>query len=117
MKIKLLFTGLCLLLAAHFSYGQSRNQALKEPVPAVVSSHPDLNAQRTSLDAKQKEINHSLNTSRAQVSKLNDELRVLKQEYLRLLKKELEKTSDVQVKSQLQEEISRYSEVTNPQTR
>lgn len=117
MKIKLLFTGLCFCGVASFSYGQSTIQTLKEPVPVVVSSHPDLQAQRTKLDAKQTEINQAVTTSRAQVSKLNDELRVLKQEYVRLLTVYSEKTTDTETKNQLQQEMARYAETTNPQTR
>jgi len=116
MKIKLLFTGLCLCSIAHFSYGQAETQALKEPTPIVVSSNPVLNAQRAKLDSKQYEINHTA-TSRAQMSKLNEEFRALKEEYRGLLSSELEKTTDVQLRTQLQEEIARYSEATNSQSR
>lgn len=115
MKKKLLFIGLCVCSFADFSYGQSQTTSLKESTPIVVSSHPELNAQRAKLDAKQTEINQSV--SRGQVSKLNDEFRVLKEEYVRLLKVELEKTTDAQLRTQLQEEITRYSEAANPQTR
>lgn len=99
------------------SYGQSQTKTQKESTPIVVSSNPDLSAQRAKLDSKQAEINQSTATSRAQVSKLNDEFRVLKEEYLQSLKAELEKTVDPQLRTQLQGEITRYSEVTNPQTR
>ncbi len=117
MKIKLLFTGLCLCSVAHFSYGQAETQALKEPTPIVVSSNPILNAQRAKLDSKQYEINRAISTSRAQVSKLNEEFRTLKEEYRGLLSAELEKTADAQLRVQLQEEIARYSEATNSQSR
>ncbi len=117
MKKKLLFIGLFMCSLSFVSYGQSQTKTQKESTPIVVSSHPDLSTQRAKLDSKQAEINQSTATSRAQMSKLNDEFRVLKEEYLRLLKVELEKTSDEQLKGQLQEEITRYSEVTNPQTR
>jgi hypothetical protein len=115
MKIKLLFTGLCLCTAVHFSYGQTQTIALKESAPLAVSSNPGLSAHRTKLDAKQAEINQAVTSSRAQMSKLNDEFRVLKEEYLRLLSTELEKTTKTQLKTQLQEEITRYS-VANSQT-
>ena len=115
MKIKLLFTGLCLCSAVHFSYGQSQTQALKESTLIVVSSHPELNTQRAKIEAKESEI--AAAASRAQVSKLKDELRALKEEYVGLLSAELKKTRETQLKAQLQEEITRYSEVTNPQTR
>ena len=117
MKKKLLFIGLCVCSFADFSYGQSQANTLKESTPIVVSSHPELTAQRAKTDAKQAEINQTVSSSRAQVSKLNDELRVLKEEYVRLLKVEWEKTTDAQSRTQLQEEITRYSEVSNPQTR
>jgi hypothetical protein len=115
MKKKLLFIGLCVCSFAGTGYGQSQTNSLKESTPIVVSSHPELNAQRAKLDAKQTEINQAV--SRGQVSKLNDEFRVLKEEYVRLLKVELEKTTDAQLRTQLQEEITRYSEAANPQTR
>ncbi|MGV3609722.1 MAG: hypothetical protein ACO1N0_02160 [Fluviicola sp.] len=117
MKKKLLFIGLCVCSWANFSYGQSQTNSFKESTPIVVSSHPELSAQRAKLDAKQAEINQAVTSSRAQAAKLNDEFRVLKEEYVRLLKVELEKTTDAQLKTQLQEEITRYSEVTNSQTR
>ena len=117
MKIKLLFTGLCFCFAAHYSYGQSQTQALKDPIPIVVSSHPDLNVQRMKLDAKQAEINQAVSSSRAQMSKLNDEFLALKQEYVRLLSAEMEKTAEAELKVQLQEEITRYSGVANSTTR
>lgn len=116
MKIKVLFAGLCFCFAAQFSYGQAEVQVLKEPIPIVVSSHPDLNAQRAKLDLKQTEINQAVTSSRAQMSKLNEEFRVLKEEYVRLLSTELGKTTETQMKAQLQEEIIRYT-VANPQTR
>ncbi|MNK01924.1 hypothetical protein D3C87_197380 [compost metagenome] len=116
MKIKLLFTGLCFCSLSYLSYGQSQTQASKESTPVVVSSHPDLSAQRAKLDSKQAEINQATATSRAQVSKLNDEFRVLKEAYVRLLSTELEKTTDVQLRTQLQGEIARYSQAANPQT-
>ena len=115
MKIKVLFTGLCLCSAVQVSYGQSQNQTLKESTPLVVSSHPKLNAQRAALDLKQAEINQAVSTSRAQVSKLNEEFRVLKEEYVRLIQTELDKTTDVQLKAQLQEEMSAYSGGSNSQ--
>ncbi|WP_343630985.1 hypothetical protein [Fluviicola sp.] len=117
MKIKLLFTGLCLCSAVSFSYGQSQTQALKESTPIVVSSHPQLNAQRVKLDSKQTEINQAATSSRAHMNQLNEEFRVLKEEYLGMLRVELEKTTETQLKAQLQEEITRYSQVANAQTR
>ncbi|WP_341908080.1 hypothetical protein [Fluviicola taffensis] len=117
MKKKLLFIGLFTSSLSFLSFGQSPIKTPKESTPIVVSSHADLNAQRAKLDSKQAEINQSTASSRAQVSKLNDEFRVLKEEYLRLLKVELEKTTDAQLKGQLQAEITRYSEGSNPQTR
>lgn len=114
MKKKVLFIGLCVCSFAGSSYAQSQTSQ-KESTPVVVSSHPELNVQRAKIDAKQAEINQAV--SRGQVSKLNDELRVLKEEYVRLLKGESEKTTDAQLKKQLQEEITRYSEAANPQTR
>jgi C-terminal processing protease CtpA/Prc len=115
MKKKLLFIGLCVCSFADLSYGQSQTTSLKESTPIVVSSHPALSAQRAKLDSKEAEINQAV--SRAQMNKLNDELRVLKEEYIRLLKVESDKITDAQLKAQLQEEIARYSEVVNPQTR
>jgi predicted nuclease with TOPRIM domain len=117
MKKKLLFIGLCVCSLANFSYGQSQTNSLKESAPIVVSSHPELSAQRAKLDSKQAEINQAVTSSRAQAAKLNDEFRVLKEEYVRLLKVEWEKTTDGQLKTQLQEEMARYSEAANPQTR
>lgn len=118
MKIKLLFTGLCLCSVAHFSYGQAaETQALKEPTPIVISSNPVLNAQRAKLDSKQFEINQAVTSSRAQMSKLNEEFRMLKEEYRGLLSAELEKTTDAQLRAQLKEEIALYSETTSSQTR
>lgn len=117
MRKKLLFIGLLFCSLSFMSYGQSQTKTQKESTPIVVSSHADLSAQRAKLDSKQAEINQSTATSRAQVSKLNDEFRVLKEEYLRLLQVELVKTTDAQLKDQLQAEITRYSDVTNPQTR
>lgn len=117
MKKKLLFIGLCVCSLSHVSFGQSQTNSLKESTPIVVSSHPQLSAQRAKLDSKQTEINQAVSTSRAQVSKLNEEFRVLKEEYVRLLKAEFEKTTDAQLRIQLQEEITRYETVTNPQTR
>lgn len=116
MRKKLLFIGLCVCAFANPGFGQSQTQVLKEPTTIVVSSNPILNAQRAKLDSKQAEINQATAASRAQFSKLNDEFRVMKEEYLRLLSTELEKTSDVQLRSQLREEMARYSE-TNSQTR
>jgi hypothetical protein len=117
MKKKVLFIGICVCSLAHVSFGQSQTNSLKQSTPVVVSSHPQLSAQRAKLDSKQAEISQAVSTSRAQVSKLNDEFRVLKEEYIRLLSTELEKTTDAQFRDQLQEEITRYSEVANPQTR
>lgn len=117
MKRKVLFIGFCVCSLAHFSYGQSPKNTLKESTPIVVSSHPELSAQRAKLDSKEVEINQAVTSSRAQMSKLNEEFRVLKEEYIRLLKVESDKTADVQLKAQLQEEIARYSHVTNSQTR
>ena len=115
MKRKVLFIGFFLCSLAHSSYGQSQTNMLKESTPVVVSSHPELNTQRAKIEAKQSEI--AAAASRAQVSKCNDELHFLKAEYVRLLSAELEKTTEAQLKTQLQEEIARYSEVVNPQTR
>src|SRR3954452_7934673 len=98
MKIRLLLTGLCFCSISYLSYGQSQTQTLKESTPVVVSSHPDLSAQRAKLDSKQAEINQATSTSRAQVSKLNDEFRVLKEEYVRLLSMEMEKTADASMR-------------------
>lgn len=117
MKIKLLLTGLCFCSLSYVGYGQNQTQALKEPVPLVVSSNPDLSAHRTKLDSKQAEINQSVSSSRAQANKLNDELRLLKEEYVRLLSTALEKTADVQLRAQLQQEITRYTAGANSQTR
>ena len=116
MKTKLLFIGICFCSLSHLSYGQTQNQAWKESTSVAVSSNPELNAQRAKLDSKQAEINQATSTSRAHVSKLNDELRALKEEYVRLLSIELEKTADASLRTQLQEEITRYMEVTNSQT-
>jgi hypothetical protein len=115
MKKKLLFIGLCVCSFADLSYGQSQTTSLKESAPTVVSLHPELSAQRTKLDSKETEINQAV--SRGQMNKLNEEFRVLKEEYVRLLRVESEKTTDGQLKAQLQEEITLYSEVVNPQTR
>lgn len=117
MRIKLLFMACCFCSLSYVSYGQNQIQTLKEPTPVVVSSHPDLSAQRAKLDSKQAEINRATSTSRAQVSQLNDEFRVLKEEYVRLLSMELEKTADASLRTQLQEEITRFSEAANSQTR
>ena len=117
MKKRLLFIGLCVCSSANLSFGQSQVNTLKESTPIVVSSHPELSTQRTKLDAKQAEINQAVTSSRAQMSKLNEEFRVLKEEYVRLLKVELEKTTDAQLRIQLQDEMTRYSEVSNLQTR
>ncbi|WP_294678836.1 hypothetical protein [uncultured Fluviicola sp.] len=117
MKKKLLFIGLCVCSFADLSYGQSQTTSLKESTPIVVSSHPALSAQRAKLDSKQAEINQAVTSSRAQMSKLNEEFRVLKEEYVRLLTAELEKVTEAQLKTQLQEEITRYSEVANSPTR
>lgn len=117
MKKKLLFIGLCVCSFANFSFGQSQTTSLKESAPIVVSSHPELNAHRAKVDSKQAEINQAVSTSRAQVSKLNDELKALKEEYVRLLNVAFEKTTDAQLRTQLQEEITRYSQAANPQTR
>lgn len=116
MKKKLLFFGFLFCSLSFKSYGQSQTNTQKESTPIVVSSHAGLSAQRAKLDSKQAEINRSTATSRAQLSKLNDEFRVLKEEYLRLLQVELGKTTEAQLKDQLQAEITRYSDVTNPQT-
>ena len=116
MKIKVLFAGFCFCFTAQFSYGQTETQTLKEPIPVAVSANPVLNAQRAKLDSKQFEINQAVSSSRAQMNKLTEEFRVLKEEYRRLLSAELEKTMDMQLKAQLQEEITRYL-VTNSQTR
>lgn len=115
MKRKVLFIGVCLCSLAHSSYGQSQTNTLKESTPVVVSLHPELSAQRARIEEKQSEI--AIAASRAQVSKCNDELRFLKEEYVRLLSAELEKTTETQLKTQLQEEIMRYSEVVNPKIR
>lgn len=117
MKKKVLFIGICVCSFADFSFGQSQTNTLKESTPIVVSSHPELSAQRAKLDAKQAEMNQAVTSSRAQMSKLNEEFRVLKEEYVRLLKVEWEKTADAQLKTQLQDEMTRYSEAANPQTR
>ncbi|WP_343630981.1 hypothetical protein [Fluviicola sp.] len=99
------------------SYGQTQTHASKEPTPLVVSSNPGLNAQRSKLDSKQAEINQAVTSSRTQMSKLNDEFRILKEEYVRLLQAEMDKATDTQLKAQLQQEITRYSETTNSQSR
>lgn len=117
MKKKLLFIGLCVCSFADLSYGQSQTTSLKESTPIVVSSHPALSAQRAKLDSKQAEINQAATSSRAQMSKLNEEFHVLKEEYVQLLKVELEKTTDAQLKEQLQGEITRYAQAVNSQTR
>lgn len=117
MKIKLLFTGLCLCSLSYVGYGQSQTHALKEPVPVVVSSNPDLNAHRSRVDSKQAEVNQAVSVSRTQSNKLNDELRVLKEEYVRLLSAAMDKTADTSMRAQLQEEITRYATVTHSQTR
>jgi hypothetical protein len=117
MKIKLLFTGLCFCSISYLSYGQTQTLASKEPTPVVVSSNPGLSAQRAKLDSKEAEINQAVTSSRAQMTKLNDEFRALKEEYVRLLSAQLEKTTEAQSKAQLQEEITRYSEVANSPTR
>jgi hypothetical protein len=117
MKRKVLFIGFCLCSLAHSSYGQSQKNTLKEPAPVVVSSHPELSAQRAKLDSKEAEINQAVTSSRAQMIKLNEEFRVLKEEYIQLLKVESDKTADAQLKAQLQEEIARYSQAANPQIR
>ncbi|MNK01926.1 hypothetical protein D3C87_197400 [compost metagenome] len=117
MKIKLLFTGLCFCSLSYMGYGQAQTQALKESTPVIISSNPDLKTQFTKLDAKQVEIDQAKTVSRAQMGKLNDEFRVLKEEYVRLLSTELQKTTDAQLKAQLQQEITRYSDVKTSQTR
>lgn len=115
MKTKLLFIGGCVCLLTQLSYGQSQTNLLKETT--LTASLPvELNTQRAKLEAKQAEIDQSVATSRAQVNKLNDEFRVLKEEYLRLLSIELAETSDVHVKEQLQREITRYTQVANSST-
>ena len=55
MKKKLLFIGLCVCSLAHVSFGQSQTNSLKQSTPVVVSSHPQLSAQRVKLDSKQTE--------------------------------------------------------------
>lgn len=115
MKIKLLFIGGCVCLFTQLSYGQSQTNLLKEPM-LTTSLPAELNTQRAKLEAKQAEIDHSVATSRGQANKLNDEFSVLKEEYLRLLSIELAETSDVQVKEQLQREITRYTQVANSST-
>ncbi|MNO02663.1 hypothetical protein D3C81_2231330 [compost metagenome] len=51
------------------------------------------------------------------MGQLNEEFRVLKEEYLQMLSMELEKTKDSQLIIQLKEEIAHYSQTTNSQTR
>lgn len=114
MKIKLLFMALCFCSFSYLSYGQT--QTLPEPAPVAISSNPTLNAQRVKLDSKQAEISRATSTSRVQVSKLNDEFAALKEAYVRSLSIELEKAADASTRTQLQEEIKRYS-AANPQTR
>lgn len=117
MRKKLLFIGLFLSSLSFSSFGQSQTNQSKESTPVFVSSHPNLSAQRAKLDSKEAEINQSTATSRGQLNRLNDEFRVLKEEYLQLLQVELSKTTDEQLKGQLQQEITSYSKVTDPQTR
>lgn len=117
MKIKLLLTGLCVCSLSYMSYGQSQTQALRESTPVVILSNPDLSAHRAKLDSKQTEINQATSASRAQWNQLNEEFRVLKEEYVHLLSTTLEKTTDASMRTQLQEEITRYTPVANSQTR
>lgn len=93
---------------------QSSNQSVSATTIVVESLNPSLHAQRVKIEEKQKEILASANSSKAQALKLNEELRLLKEEYVRMLRAELAKTTDEAVKTELQNEISKNS--INPST-
>jgi vacuolar-type H+-ATPase subunit I/STV1 len=117
IKKQALLTGFMLSSLTFYSFGQSQTTAPKETIPTVVSSNTSLSAQRAKIEAKQTQISQSISTSRAQMNELNVELNALKEEYLRMLKLELEKTADEKVKEQLQAEITRFSTQNKAQIR
>lgn len=117
MRKKLLFVALCLMATASFGYGQTQTKTSGKTTGLVVSSDSGLSAQKAKLEAKEKQMKEAANSSRAVMSQLNEEFRVLKEEYLQMLSVELEKTTDSQLIIQLKEEVARYSQTTNSQTR
>lgn len=117
MRKKLLFVALCLTATVPFSYGQAQTKNSGKTTTLVVTSNSDLSAQKAKLNAKEQQIKEAANSSRAVIGQLNEEFRVLKEEYLQMLSVELEKTKDSQLIIQLKEEIAHYSQTTNSQTR
>lgn len=117
MRKKLLFVALCLTTTVPFGYGQTQTKTAGKTTSLVVSSNSDLGAQKAKLEAKEQQIKEAANSSRAVMGQLNEEFRVLKEEYLQMLAVELEKTTDSQLIIQLKEEVARYSQTTNSQTR
>ncbi|WP_300662744.1 hypothetical protein [Fluviicola sp.] len=117
MRKKLLFVALCLMTTVPFGYGQAQTKKSGKTTGLVVSSNSDLSAQKAKLEAKEQQIKEAVNSSRAVVGQLNEEFRILKEEYLQMLSVELEKTTDSQLITQLKEEVARYSQTTNSQTR
>lgn len=116
MKRSLLIIGLCLVSLAHQSYGQTQASS-KESVPVAVSANAELSQKRAELDAKQSQINQSTTSSRAQMNQLNEELHLMKDDYIQLLVVESEKTTNEQMKAELKEEIARFSTTEVPQNR
>ncbi len=113
MKKRLLLSFfLCSLTGISFS--QTTTQ--KVTIPKEISLSNELDAMRSKVEAKQKEVDQSTNTSRAQFSELNKQFQALKDEYLVMLKSALETTSDVSLKLKIEEEIGRISGSTNNQT-
>ncbi|WP_343748096.1 hypothetical protein [Fluviicola sp.] len=117
MKRHLLFVGLFLATTVSITYGQNQTKNLSEPVPFVVSSNSGLSAQRAKLDAKENQMKEAATASRAVMNQLNEEFRVLKEEYLKMLSSEMQKTTDSQLLTQLKEEAARYSQTTGTLTR
>jgi len=112
MRRTLLLCSVCLLTL--FSNAQNQTVAT---TTITEFSNPALNSQEIKIKEKENQITAATTSSRAQMNILNEELRALKEEYVKMLSSELEKTTDAQLRIELQEEISRYSAPTNTQTR
>lgn len=113
MKKRLLL-GFFLCSLTGISFSQTTTQ--KVTISKEISLSNELDAMRSKVEAKQKEVDQSTKSSRAQFSELNKQLQALKDEYLVMLKSALQTTSDASLKVKIEEEIGRISGSTNIKT-
>lgn len=112
MRRTLLMCSVCLLTL----FGNAQSQTVTETT-ITEFSNPVLTSQEAKIKEKENQISAAATSSRAQMNVLNEELRTLKEEYVKMLSAELEKTTDAQLRNELQEEISRYSATSNTPNR